>query len=76
MFAMKQCERKNVHTTKIHVAIIAFPRILVGILVVVCFVDVFSSSPKTRFTVCATVSPAPSPRVQCRVPHTFSMYGH
>lgn len=63
MFAMKQCERKNVHTTKIRVAIIAFIRILVGILVVVCFVDVFSSSPKTRFIVCVTVSPTPSPYV-------------
>lgn len=41
MFAMKQYERRNIHTIKIHLAISAVPYIPVGILDVICFVSMF-----------------------------------
>lgn len=37
MFAMKQCERENIYAANIHLAIIAFPYILVTVLDLVSF---------------------------------------
>lgn len=44
MFSMKQYERRNIYTIKIHLAINALPYILAGILGVICFVNTFSFS--------------------------------
>lgn len=44
MFAMKQCESKNIYIAKIHLASIAFLYILVGVLDVICFINVLSFS--------------------------------
>lgn len=72
MFAMKQCERENIYAANTHLAIIAFPYILVtvldlilvSILEVVCFVTMFSFHPRLRLTVCDNVPLTRVPHVQ------------